>query len=180
MIYRSLLPLFFFSFFFLGVCFSFLCSCFFCYAWIKRFMAFCAHLLWIKFNFYSWNIKKTAPRHSFEATKKIIQREYGRPLDDVFEHFDTQPVASGAIAQVHRYVYFLFLCLYSFNFVCLCSFSFHCFLFFVCLFFVFFWFCCDFGCCLYLPIYLLRNSHSLIHMRIKLAACLNHFYSFIA
>ncbi len=38
------------------------------------------------------------PRH----TLRILERSYGRPLRDVFAHFDLTPVASASVAQVHR------------------------------------------------------------------------------
>lgn len=31
----------------------------------------------------------------------IVERAFGKPLDEVFTHFDTEPVASASIAQVH-------------------------------------------------------------------------------
>ncbi|KAM6570624.1 hypothetical protein CsatB_018609 [Cannabis sativa] len=43
-----------------------------------------------------------APEHSFEYTKKSIERAFGRKLSEIFENFEETPVASGSIAQVHR------------------------------------------------------------------------------
>ncbi|EJD51979.1 ABC1-domain-containing protein [Auricularia subglabra TFB-10046 SS5] len=40
--------------------------------------------------------------HSFAHTKRVIERVFGRPFDEVFEEFDQVPLGSGAIAQVHR------------------------------------------------------------------------------
>ncbi|CAI0406904.1 unnamed protein product [Linum tenue] len=43
-----------------------------------------------------------APEHSFAYTKKIIEKAFGRKLNEIFEGFEELPVASGSIAQVHR------------------------------------------------------------------------------
>ncbi|KAJ0254662.1 Protein kinase superfamily protein [Hirschfeldia incana] len=47
-------------------------------------------------------LHSNAPEHSFEFTKRTIERAFGRKLSDIFEEFDESPVASGSIAQVHR------------------------------------------------------------------------------
>ncbi|CAF2076107.1 hypothetical protein HID58_092756 [Brassica napus] len=47
-------------------------------------------------------LHSNAPEHSFEFTKRTIERAFGRKLSDIFEEFDEAPVASGSIAQVHR------------------------------------------------------------------------------
>ena len=38
--------------------------------------------------------------HSFAHTKRVIERVFQRPFDEVFEVFDETPIGSGAIAQV--------------------------------------------------------------------------------
>jgi aarF domain-containing kinase len=46
-----------------------------------------------------------APSHSWKHTKKVMESSLGLPpetLLDVFDSFDTQPLASGSIAQVHK------------------------------------------------------------------------------
>ncbi|KAF1882123.1 hypothetical protein Lal_00038767 [Lupinus albus] len=43
-----------------------------------------------------------APEHSFNYTKKTIERAFGRKISEIFENFEELPVASGSIAQVHR------------------------------------------------------------------------------
>lgn len=45
-----------------------------------------------------------APEHSFEYTKRTIEKAFGRRISDIFENFEEKPVASGSIAQVHRAV----------------------------------------------------------------------------
>lgn len=45
-----------------------------------------------------------APAHSFRTTQEIVERAFGRRLDEMFDEFDEEPVASGSIAQVHRAV----------------------------------------------------------------------------
>ena len=39
---------------------------------------------------------------AFHGVKEVLEKELGRPLDEVFEAFDTEPVASASIAQVYR------------------------------------------------------------------------------
>ena len=43
-----------------------------------------------------------APEHSFNYTKKTIERAFGRKISEIFDNFEELPVASGSIAQVHR------------------------------------------------------------------------------
>ncbi|OCH86059.1 ABC1-domain-containing protein [Obba rivulosa] len=40
--------------------------------------------------------------HSFAHTKRVIERVFQRPFDEVFEEFDHTPIGTGAIAQVYR------------------------------------------------------------------------------
>ncbi|KAI8824406.1 ABC1 family-domain-containing protein [Fimicolochytrium jonesii] len=40
--------------------------------------------------------------HSFSATKRIIKREYGVALEEMFEEFNEKPIGVGAIAQVYK------------------------------------------------------------------------------
>ena len=42
------------------------------------------------------------PPHSAAATRAVLQESLALPLDEVFAHFEWEPIASGAIAQVHR------------------------------------------------------------------------------
>ena len=43
-----------------------------------------------------------APTHDFCHTREAVEQAFGRPLEALFGHFETQPVASGSIAQVHK------------------------------------------------------------------------------
>ncbi|XP_044462363.1 probable serine/threonine-protein kinase abkC isoform X2 [Mangifera indica] len=43
-----------------------------------------------------------APEHSYEFSKKTIEKAFGRKLSEIFDSFEESPVASGSIAQVHR------------------------------------------------------------------------------
>ncbi|KDQ63288.1 hypothetical protein JAAARDRAFT_29306 [Jaapia argillacea MUCL 33604] len=40
--------------------------------------------------------------HSFGHTKRVIERVFQRPFDEVFEEFDHDPIGCGAIAQVYK------------------------------------------------------------------------------
>ncbi|MEG0274722.1 MAG: AarF/UbiB family protein [Longicatena sp.] len=39
---------------------------------------------------------------SFQTVREVIEDEYGCPLEEVFEHFDQEPLGSASIAQVHH------------------------------------------------------------------------------
>jgi ubiquinone biosynthesis protein len=39
---------------------------------------------------------------TFEAVREVVETDFGRPLDEVFSWFATEPVAAASIAQVHR------------------------------------------------------------------------------
>lgn len=40
--------------------------------------------------------------HSFNKTKKTFEKEYGKPLEDIFEEFSEKPIGVGCIAQVYE------------------------------------------------------------------------------
>lgn len=42
--------------------------------------------------------------HSLQHTQRVISRAFGRPFEDIFLEFGTQPIGVGAIAQVYRAV----------------------------------------------------------------------------
>jgi ubiquinone biosynthesis protein len=41
------------------------------------------------------------PPETWEAVRKVVEQDFGRPLGDVFASFDEQPLAAASIAQVH-------------------------------------------------------------------------------
>jgi predicted unusual protein kinase regulating ubiquinone biosynthesis (AarF/ABC1/UbiB family) len=38
--------------------------------------------------------------HHFKHTKRVIESVFGKDFDEIFEHFDHEPIGVGAIAQV--------------------------------------------------------------------------------
>lgn len=40
--------------------------------------------------------------HSLKYTKKVIEKVFGRPFDEIFEHFPDEPLGIGAVAQVYK------------------------------------------------------------------------------
>jgi aarF domain-containing kinase len=55
-------------------------------AWVKRLVVLCDQ----------------APQTPFATVVKVLEQELGRPVDDVFERFEVEPLGSASIAQVHR------------------------------------------------------------------------------
>jgi len=43
-----------------------------------------------------------APPHDYEHTRAIIKESFGREIEEIFETFEEEPVASGTVAQVHK------------------------------------------------------------------------------
>lgn len=47
-------------------------------------------------------LQDRVPPFPFEVAKEIIEREAGKPLDQIFEEFNEKPLASASIGQVHK------------------------------------------------------------------------------
>ncbi len=47
-------------------------------------------------------LQDRVPPKSFAVVRHTVEAELGRPLEDVFEHFAEQPIASASLAQVHE------------------------------------------------------------------------------
>jgi predicted unusual protein kinase regulating ubiquinone biosynthesis (AarF/ABC1/UbiB family) len=47
-------------------------------------------------------LRDAAPKVAFKDMKKVIESEYGEPIEDVFETFDPVPIAAASIGQVYR------------------------------------------------------------------------------
>jgi predicted unusual protein kinase regulating ubiquinone biosynthesis (AarF/ABC1/UbiB family) len=47
-------------------------------------------------------LRDAAPKVSFKDMRKVLEREYGEPIEDVFATFDPVPIAAASIGQVYR------------------------------------------------------------------------------
>ena len=45
------------------------------------------------------------PHHSFDYTKKLMQKNFKKPINEIFNSFDKIPIASGSIGQVYKAEY---------------------------------------------------------------------------
>jgi predicted unusual protein kinase regulating ubiquinone biosynthesis (AarF/ABC1/UbiB family) len=48
------------------------------------------------------SLRDSAPRVSFNEMRKVVERDLGDRLDNVFDEFDDEPVAAASIGQVYR------------------------------------------------------------------------------
>mmetsp|Transcript_45464 Transcript_45464/g.142200 ORF Transcript_45464/g.142200 Transcript_45464/m.142200 type:complete len:441 (-) Transcript_45464:194-1516(-) len=48
------------------------------------------------------SLHSQAPRHGWRHTEREVREALGAPVDQLFEDFERQPIASGSIAQIHR------------------------------------------------------------------------------
>ena len=43
-----------------------------------------------------------APKTPYEQVRKIVEKEFGRPLEEIYDYFEEKPLASASLAQVHK------------------------------------------------------------------------------
>ncbi|XP_062207826.1 uncharacterized protein LOC133909421 [Phragmites australis] len=55
-------------------------------AWVKRLVMLC----------------DKAPATPFDVVRDVVDKQFGKNFDEIFEFFDVEPVGSASIAQVHR------------------------------------------------------------------------------
>lgn len=55
-------------------------------AWVKRLVTLCDN----------------APATPIDVVRDVVEKQFGKSFDDIFECFDVEPVGSASIAQVHR------------------------------------------------------------------------------
>jgi aarF domain-containing kinase len=48
------------------------------------------------------SLHSQAASHSYEITRETVRRALGKEIEEVFEEFSQNPIASGSIAQVHK------------------------------------------------------------------------------
>jgi ubiquinone biosynthesis protein len=46
-------------------------------------------------------LRDRVPAERFDVVRRVVEADLGRPLEAVFEHFETAPIAAASIAQVH-------------------------------------------------------------------------------
>lgn len=51
-------------------------------------------------------LQDSAPSVSFDKIKKLIEDEFGKPLNKIFKNVDVKPLAVASIAQVHKAILF--------------------------------------------------------------------------
>ncbi|KAH7416274.1 hypothetical protein KP509_14G083600 [Ceratopteris richardii] len=47
-------------------------------------------------------LQTKAPAHKYSHTVRTVEKAFGKKINDIFEEFEEQPIASGSIAQVHK------------------------------------------------------------------------------
>lgn len=60
-------------------------------AWVRKLVTLCDH----------------APATPFETIQRVLERELGQSISEIFERFDVDPIGSASIAQVTPFLFLL-------------------------------------------------------------------------
>ncbi|WP_216902823.1 ABC1 kinase family protein [Nocardia alni] len=47
-------------------------------------------------------LRDSAPKVSFETMREVVEEDFGRPLEELFAEFESEPIAAASIGQVYR------------------------------------------------------------------------------
>lgn len=47
-------------------------------------------------------LQDRVPAFTWETVRKVLEEEYGRPVEEVFQYLDKTPIAAASLGQVHR------------------------------------------------------------------------------
>jgi len=47
-------------------------------------------------------LRSDSPSHPTEVSREVLKQQFGRDVDELFEAFGDEPIASGSVGQVHR------------------------------------------------------------------------------